>query len=166
MLIGWVVLLATSSAACVDQSDDPRDWPIATHQSDGGTMLALAESVKLTDDHGCVLMVKDGHQSLPIFPMPGTSWHDDKVTVHDVTFRLGETEVGDGVAAAKGDSGGPVITNVPSQVYARGLISGGYTTVSCGSGVAPGGVCYNTVFYVPISTILTKTGTSLHTTTS
>lgn len=73
-----------------------------------------------------------------------------------------------GVAAANGDSGGPVITNSPSQVYARGLISQYEpgTSVSCGSGVASGTTCWNKFWYTPISTIMSKASRTLMTKTS
>lgn len=74
-----------------------------------------------------------------------------------------------GVAAANGDSGAPVVTNVPSPAYARGTLAAGFEPLdSCPSSVDTSVpvTCYHTLWFVPISTILSTTATTLMTATS
>jgi len=67
------------------------------------------------------------------------------------------------VAAAEGDSGGPVYhTRKDGRVGARGVISGGDTQVSC-SRTTLKARCFHRVYFVPIREVLKRWGASIKT---
>jgi len=88
------------------------------------------------------------------------------VNVHTVIGHWADENSG-GIASAKGDSGGPVISNLPSPVTARGTISTGAGLRGCTGSVDPTQMtCFNSVFFSPISTILSLSTASLMTATN
>jgi hypothetical protein len=74
-------------------------------------------------------------------------------------------EANSGWLSAGGDSGGPWYRSVTGGVQARGIHHGGDTVVACGTidpeAQALGATCTRFSVYVPISVVLSHTGTTL-----
>ena len=77
------------------------------------------------------------------------------VTIWGTVKTIMASHLTGGVAAGKGDSGGPVMVHqwFGDGVYALGTISAGSGQVSCPAG-APSSMCFETVYYVGILTAL------------
>ena len=65
------------------------------------------------------------------------------------------------VAAGQGDSGGPVVTDNYSNRRALGTISAGTNIVGCGLFAAPGKLCFSTVIYADLNTLLNSYGVAM-----
>ena len=58
------------------------------------------------------------------------------------------------VAVGQGDSGGPVVTDSSRERRALGTMSSGSNPVSCGAFAAPRKLCFSTVRYADVNTLL------------
>lgn len=65
------------------------------------------------------------------------------------------------VAGGQGDSGGPVVTDDSGNRRALGTISAGRNLVGCGLFAAPGKLCFSTVVYADLNTLLTSYGVAM-----
>jgi hypothetical protein len=119
-------------------------------------------SAPSTGDTVCSNGAMSGEHCNKTIVTTSVSWNCGGYTCEG--FKLADYVYPNSVAGAQGDSGGPVYVNrSDGRVGARGIMTTGYTPVTCGSTAYPDTTCYAVMYAVGITRLTSHWGVTVET---